>query len=241
MLRFIKFVKDAMLAIPVTLILVPISRAMSFINYFNKIIIWIWKNKSHVVFHDFYSPLRDYNKRYALYQYILERYALGGEGICYLEFGVASGASFRWWLAKNTNAHSRFFGFDTFQGLPESWGTFHKGSMAFAKPHIDDPRASFVSGLFQDVLRPFLLNHETVLRNASRRIVHLDADLYSSTLFSLSQLWPFLKSGDLIFFDEFTVPMHEFRAYNDFINVYYIDLKPVGAVNNFYQTCFEVV
>jgi hypothetical protein len=64
--------------------------------------------------------------------------------------------------------------------------------------------------------------------------------LYSSTAFVLSQLYPYLKKGDLIFFDEFNVPLHEFRAYDEFTRNFYVQLKPLGAVNNFYQTAFEV-
>ena len=68
----------------------------------------------------------------------------------------------------------------------------------------------------------------------------MDADLYSATIFSLSQLYPFLKKGDIILFDEFNVAMHEFKAYLEFTSNFYIRLKPIAAVNNFYQTAFVV-
>jgi ASC-1-like (ASCH) protein len=68
----------------------------------------------------------------------------------------------------------------------------------------------------------------------------MDADLYSATIFTLSQLYPYIKKGDIILFDEFNVPLHEFKAYKEFIEAFYIKLKPVAAVNNFYQTAFVV-
>ena len=78
------------------------------------------------------------------------------------------------------------------------------------------------------------------MEQQSVKIIHLDADLYSATIFTLSQLYPFLKRGDFILFDEFNVPLHEFKAYDDFISSFYVKLKPIGAVNNFYQTAFVV-
>ncbi len=52
---------------------------------------------------------------------------------------------------------------------------------------------------------------------------------------------PFLKKGDIIFSDEFAVPTHEFRAYLDFIQSYYVNLEPIGAANNYYFAAFRVV
>ncbi|NOT37274.1 MAG: hypothetical protein HOP11_07830 [Saprospiraceae bacterium] len=240
MLRFIKFAKDALLAFPLTLIFLPFSRFFSFLYYYNKLVIWIWKNKGDVTYHDFYSPFRDYKKRYALYENILQEQKLKEESICYLEFGVASGASFKWWLEHNTNIDSHFYGFDTFEGLPEKWGSFDKGAMSYKIPEIDDSRAKFFKGLFQETLNPFIQSHEVNITSSARRIFHMDADLYSATIFSLSQLFPYLKKGDLIMFDEFSVAMHEFKAFDEFVSNFYIKLRPIAAVNNFYQICFIV-
>ena len=63
--------------------------------------------------------------------------------------------------------------------------------------------------------------------------MHLDADLYSSTLFALTSLAPHLKPGDIILFDEFGVPMHEYRAFMDFLSAYPFDYEVLGAVNNY--------
>jgi hypothetical protein len=68
----------------------------------------------------------------------------------------------------------------------------------------------------------------------------MDADLYSATLYVLTTLAPFLKKGDIIFFDEFVVPTHEFKAYLDFIQSFYLNLELIGAANNYYFAAFKV-
>ena len=58
----------------------------------------------------------------------------------------------------NTREQSRFFGFDSFEGLPEDWGDVPRGMFAVEgrAPHIDDARVQFVQGLFQETLYGFL-------------------------------------------------------------------------------------
>ena len=94
--------------------------------------------------------------RYALYEHLNKR--LGHHPITYLEFGVASGKSMRAWIGQNRHPEFRFFGFDTFEGLPEKWNaTFPKGSFSQSglPPEIHDTRLSvlprFVSGDAQAV------------------------------------------------------------------------------------------
>jgi hypothetical protein len=190
---------------------------------------------------DYYSPIRDYTKRYKLYEFIAEKKAGRENPILYLEFGVAAGASFEWWLAHNVSASSAFFGFDTFEGLPEKWGSFYgQGDMKFSMPELHDARGLFVKGLFQETLPAFIAEQKTLLDSDRTKVILLDADLYSATIFTLSQLFPFLKKGDIIMFDEFNVAMHEFKAYTEFVGNFYMKLKPVAAVNNFYQVAFVV-
>ena len=69
----------------------------------------------------------------------------------------------------------------------------------------------------------------------------MDADLYSATLYSLTSIAPFLKKDDIIFFDEFAVPTHEFKAFYDFLQSYYINLELIAAANNYYFAAFKVV
>ena len=68
----------------------------------------------------------------------------------------------------------------------------------------------------------------------------MDADIYTATLYVLTLITPFLKSGDIIFFDEFNVPLHEFKAFKEWSNSFYIKYKVLGGVNNFYQTAIMI-
>jgi hypothetical protein len=213
-----------------------------FTRNFNLLRKWVSKtNKTSLLINDFYSWKRDYPKRFKLYDAVSSEYQLDRKELVYLEFGVASGSSFFWWLKKNSNPASVFRGFDTFEGLPEDWGGFKKGAMAFSlgEVHSDDPRAGFEKGIFQKSLHPFIEENKDLLRN-KLKLIHLDADLFSSTLFVLSQLYPYLNKGDILLFDEFNVANHEFFAWQIFTESFYVRLRPIGAVNNFYQTAFIV-
>lgn len=238
-----KFIKNLIIRIPVTLVFYPFRKALIFLYYLNELIVWIYRNRKKVEYSDFFSLRRDYNKRYQLYAFLCDRFNLSHTNIVYLEFGVASGASFNWWLQHNDCSQSFFAGFDTFEGLPEDWGGFYnKGDMAFKIPDINDARAQFVKGLFQDTLIPFIDNNKAAIQigGGGVKIIHLDADLYSATAYTLSQLYKFLKPGDILIFDEFNVPLHEFKALTEFRSNFYLNLSPVAAVNNFYQVAFVV-
>ena len=202
---------------------------------------WITQqNKKKLAFNDFFSWKRNNNKREKLYEFVINQQLLDSTAIDYLEFGVDAGNSFNWWLQHLKNRDNRFFGFDTFEGLPENWGLFHKaGELSSEVPQIDDERVVFIKGLFQETLPAFLQNN--TLEKNRKKVIHLDADLFSSTLFVLTSLAPFLNKGDILFFDEFNVPNHEFLAFKMFTESYYIKMEPLGAVNNYYQVAFIVI
>lgn len=191
-----------------------------------------WRSSTKVSgYNDWYTGKWDYAKRYDLYDAIIKSENLDTTAIDYFEFGVCGGISFKWWLEKNKNAGSTFHGFDTFEGLPEKWGHFEKGAMAVALESLDikDTRAKFYKGLFQDTLIPFLNDY----KSERRKLIHMDADLFSSTIFTLSQLYRFLKEGDIIIFDEFAVPKHEFAAFKIFTESFYVNYEVIAAANNY--------
>ena len=202
---------------------------------------WVAEQKDKSIMNDFFTWKRDHNRRYNLYENISQKMQLSDLDVDYIELGVYKGQSFKWWLNNNSNPNSKFYGFDTFEGLPEAWGlNFKKGSMnAVDIPDITDERASFIKGLFQDTLPTFL--KENNLDNGKRKIIHFDADLFSSTLFGLCTLSPFFKEGDIILFDEFNVPNSEYYALKIFEETYYRKFKLIGSVNNYYQIAMVVV
>lgn len=197
---------------------------------------WIAGNRK-VAYNDFPSKW-DYHKRYPMYKWVIDNEGLN-DAINYMEFGVAQGESFRWFLQQNSNPGTGFYGFDTFTGLPEDYGPYKKGAFNNGnKPiDIDDSRGKFYQGLFQQTLPGFLKE----IDNSKRNVLMMDADLYSSTLYVLTSFAPFLKKGDIIFFDEFAVPTHEFKAFLDFTQSYYINLELIAAANNYYFVAFKVV
>ena len=138
------------------------------------------------------------------------------------------GYSIRHFAERLKHADSRFVGFDTFTGLPENWGMLSAGTFDLHNktPLIDDDRVSFHAGLFQDTLPQFL---QTLTVGNRRLLIHCDADLYSSTLFVLTQLASQI-SGAIVVFDEFNALPHEFRALQDFSRSYRKSYRIIGDV-----------
>lgn len=199
---------------------------------------WIAKQPKKGILNDFYTPRRVYTRRFSLYQYLSEKFELQDKAFDYIEFGVAAGYSFRWWVNNSRAVGSRFYGFDTFEGLPEAWGTFSKSDMASAVPVIDDSRVKFYKGLFQESVPGFIKEWD---RKEDRlTVIHFDADLFSSTLFALTSMAPYLKKGDILLFDEFNVPNHEFLAFKIFSDSYYVKTRLLGAVNNYLQVALVI-
>ena len=239
-LNVIRFTKDLMLATRLLQLLTPFNRLFFFICNFNNLTSWIHKHKGDkMLVNDFYKPVRNYMDREKSFKAIADHYNIVDNPFYYMEFGVADGLSFKWWLANTHNPQSRYYGFDTFEGLPESWKVYAKGEMNLGLPEFADKRAELVKGIFQDTLNDFLFKNGAALKT-KRKVIHMDADLFSATIFTLSQLYPYLQKGDIIMFDEFIVFDHEFLAFKYFTECFYVKLKPIAAQNNFHHAAFEV-
>ncbi len=150
--------------------------------------------------------------------------------ITYLEFGVWKGESISHISNKFMNPKNRFFGFDSFIGLPEQWETMtgvvspEHFNVAGATPKTDDSRVEFITGWFQNSVSPFIDNLHL---NESQLIVHFDADLYSSTLYCLFQI-DRIKVPYLAIFDEF--PGDETRALHDYVQSTGATVEYLGRV-----------
>lgn len=179
--------------------------------------------------HQYKYPLLDYEykNRRILYQYAHETVVKSGP-IDFFEFGVFQGNSFKQWMDINQHPESRFFGFDSFEGLPEAWESckLEKGHFSTdgALPETDDPRASFVKGFFNKSLRPFLETYE----QKNQMVLHIDCDLCSSCLYTLITMDPFIERGTLIVFDDFGVA-DEFAALHHYTRACSREWKIVAA------------
>jgi len=160
--------------------------------------------------------------------------------VTYLEFGVFRGESLRLWSALLRNSESELHGFDSFEGLPESWVSgCDKGAFALNGniPQFEDPRVKLHQGWFSNTLPPFLQDFHP----KEQLVVHLDADLYSSTIFVLQQLQGLLRSGTLLIFDEFFDRNHELKALAEFLGDHpSFQLDCLAATEDFVQVAFRV-
>lgn len=204
-----------------------------------KISAFIWRRYSvtfervngtplNLMFTRAHNDIPTFPDRVSLWRYISQVF-LKDEPIDYLEFGVFKGDSIRKWCSLNDSLESRFYGFDTFTGLPEDWFEGF-GRDAFSTdgetPKIQDSRVHFIKGLFQDTLYDFLKNYE----RQNRIVVHIDSDLYSSALFVLLSLHYRLERNDVIIFDDFLDPLGEFKAFDDYCRSFQVRPKPIASV-----------
>ncbi|PCH65148.1 MAG: hypothetical protein COC01_10290 [Bacteroidetes bacterium] len=235
-IRIVKKCKAYFIRFKMHRVLGPFANLMIFTGYLSKLSKWVEQNK--IPFDDFYNNKVLHKNRTELYQHLCDTQGLD-KAICFMDFGVGYGNSLKWWLQSNKDKDSKFYGFDTFVGLPERFGPYKKGEFdqGGTFPKVDDDRCSFVKGLFQDSLQRFLLDNTLT----QKKVINLDGDLYSSTLFVLTTIAPYLKEGDILMFDEFGVPLHEFRAYEDFVKSYYFKLEVLGAKNNYLTVVFKVI
>ena len=144
----------------------------------------------------------------------------------FYEFGVYQGLSMLRafqsddrWRKKTSREHvNRFFGFDTFAGLPqlkeedllESYGVFQEGQFGdtsqelvlqrLSAEGVDLNRVQLTPGLFSQTLKPEILQQNLAILQIA--IVHIDCDLYSSALDCLRFLDGRLTDGAVLLFDD---------------------------------------
>lgn len=176
--------------------------------------------------------------RLELYHYINDTYLSKGEvPLDFFEFGVYRGDSLRAWSAMNKNPTARFYGFDSFYGLPEYWkagrpkGTFDMGGKT---PEISDARIRLIEGLFQQTLPEFLKSYVP----SGQIVIHNDCDLYSSTLFCLTHMDSTMLPGTMLIFDEFDDLFHEFRAFCDYTDAYRRNYELMAGTSTLTQAAF---
>ncbi len=133
-----------------------------------------------------------------------------------MEFGVEKGASLRH-LAGLTKREVH--GFDSFEGLPGDWSGTKEGAGAFSLrgrlPKVP-ANAKLHVGWFDKTLPEFLAQHA-----GPCALVHVDCDIYVSTVTIFQHLRERIVPGTVIVFDEyFNYPGwrgHEYKAFQEFI------------------------
>jgi hypothetical protein len=156
-----------------------------------------------------------------------------------LEFGVFNGTSIN--LCSEKHSNRIFYGFDSFEGLPEDWREgFSKGcfSTGGVLPNVNS-NVRLIKGLFCETLDNFLANQ---VDNVS--FLHIDCDLYSSTKYVLLKLKDRLIKGTIILFDEFyNYPGYEngeYKAWTEFAQESSINFEYIGYNVNHEQVALMI-
>ena len=150
----------------------------------------------------------------------------------YLEFGVAGAGTIRFIAGKAGG--QRVHGFDSFEGLPESWTGTRLQSETFARdgslPKVPD-NVVLHRGWFSDTLPGWRAANPGPVA-----FLHVDCDIYSSTREVFAGVGDRLEAGTVIVFDEyFNYPnweRHEYRAWQEFISGNAIDYEYLGYARN---------
>lgn len=124
--------------------------------------------------------------------------AIGGD---FAQFGVYRGKTARI-IEKLMEGDRKLHLFDSFEGLPEDWmkrkpaGTFKIEQDEI--PVFSSPRVVMHKGWFKDTVPVWARETATPLA-----FLHLDADLYSSTVDALFNADHLIPKGSILLFDEY--------------------------------------
>lgn len=131
---------------------------------------------------------------YATLRRVIHEFAPAGWAA---EFGVYTGYSLAIIAARMP-----VIGFDSFEGLPEDWrpgfpkGKFGRGDKPSLGLNLLPPaNAMIVPGWFSDTAPTFPF--------PELGLVHIDCDLYSSTVTALEAVTPYVGANTILVFDEY--------------------------------------
>jgi len=183
-----------------------------------------------------------YKSRPQMWQAALDKLGIQADTeITYYEFGVYNGDSLKWWGERNTNPASTFYGFDSFEGLPEDWtpGRAVAGTYKTKPGVLDnlDSRISLVPGWFNKSVPSFFSDHR--VPDSSFKVIMFDADLFSSTVAAMAGVIMNISSTDQLWiFDEF-VP-EEARAFEIFLSGFDFTAIPIASDDRKYHVAFHI-
>lgn len=181
----------------------------------------------------------------------------------WMEFGVFRGRS----IQKISSLTDKIvYGFDSFDGLHESWdrdnpkGVYNSGGKIPEGAIVGDNHSMFdssptkniepwnknvklIQGYFENTLPEFLKKHTDNIA-----FINIDSDLYTSCVTILNNLKPRIVEGTIICFDELldypNYKEHEIKAFAEFLDATNLNFEPliynsVGA--NYTQACIRMV
>jgi hypothetical protein len=157
-----------------------------------------------------------------------------------LEFGVFRGRTMK--VIADAVSPKEVFGFDSFYGLPFDWDVGHEVRKAgrFNRdgvfPEVGD-NVTLIKGLFSETLESWIKENP-----GSISFMHIDCDLYESTVDVLTILNDYILPGTTIVFDELcdwnAKPVysnweaHEWKALNEWLVKFDRDVKPISRTCN---------
>lgn len=159
-----------------------------------------------------------------------------------IECGVASGKSLNW-ITQCTE--KTVYGFDSFRGLPEDWVksasiTIPKGVFQCIQP--TNEQVEFWEGLYSETLPKWKEQH-----SGNIAFLHVDSDLYSSSVTILSELNDQIVPGSIIVFDDmYSVPEYEYweqgeyKAFNEWKETYNRVVYPLDKTKRG-QASFRII
>ncbi|OAN55741.1 class I SAM-dependent methyltransferase [Magnetospirillum moscoviense] len=155
-----------------------------------------------------------------------------------LEFGVRRGTS----ITHLAHAAGQMVhGFDSFEGLPEDWGSEQAKVLTTDAqlPAVPD-NVVLHAGWFENTLPAFLATHPDPVR-----LVNIDSDIYSSARFVLFALAERIGPGTIVVFDEMignrTWADDEYRAFGEFVAAFPISWQVFAVSPATKQVAIEIL
>ena len=188
-----------------------------------------WTSTSH--------PLARNN---AYYKYCIDQIEVH-DGL-WTEFGVKFGRSANILVdikkEKFPQSTKPLYGFDSFVGFPEDtkeWGKAGRLSKEGVAPTISG--AEFYKGWFKDTIPTFVQDHPEDLA-----LLHVDCDIYNSTVTVLEGLKNKIVPGTVILFDDILSysqrrdiwggEEHEYKAFSEFVEKYEVEYRWLASIPN---------